>query len=311
MGHRKHGKSKSSHCNCQTKCKRNMYKTIRNECDLVALTKAIKDAGLREAVSTSDPITVFGPTDYAFKNFTPGPTCGSLQETLLYHVVPQYLRAKDLKNDKLYDTLRPGSELGSQLKVRANVYKCPTFNNVVTINGVAIVEANIKATNGVLHKIEQVLCPPAGSLLDLALSNPDLSILVEAVLKANPVVIEALANPNLSLTLFAPTNQAFVALLNESGLTKEQLLNLPCLTDILLYHVLNVGTVFSPAIRCGYTDNVPTLLSNKTVTLKRKCNIKVKDELSRYSKVVSADNLTTNGVAHVVNRVLLPFNPCP
>jgi uncharacterized surface protein with fasciclin (FAS1) repeats len=70
---------------------------------------------------------------------------------------------------------------------------------------------------------------------------------------------------------------------------------------------LKLGTVFSAAFRCGKTCALKTLLKCKRVDIKRKNNIKVIDELCRYSKVVSADNLATNGVAHVIDKVLLPF----
>jgi len=288
-----------------------MYKTIRKQCDLHDLTKALNEAGLREAVATLDPITVFGPTDCAFSKFNPGPTCGNLDEILLYHVVNQRLPASKLENDKLYPTLREGA------KVRANVYSCPTFKDVITINGAKVVEANIKASNGVLHKIDKVLCPPAGTLLELAASTPSLSILAAAVGAADPVVAAALNNPALSLTLFAPDNKAFENLADELGVSLDELLaflldpaNKQVLTDILLYHVLSedVGTVFSAALR-KKTRDVPTLLSGKTVDIKKKRkDIYVIDELHRYSKVVGKDNLATNGVAHIIDEVLLPFS---
>jgi uncharacterized surface protein with fasciclin (FAS1) repeats len=304
-----------------------MYRTIKEQCDLQVLAESIKEAGLKQAICTLDPITVFGPTDKAFKKFAPGETCGNLDEILLYHVVNQKLPAKKLENDKLYDTLRDGPLPGSKMKVRANVYSCPTFNDVITINGAVVVEADIKAKNGVLHKINKVLCPPAGSLLDLAATTPSLSILAAAVQAADPSVAEALNNPDLSLTLFAPDNKAFENLAKELGLTLDELLaflldpaNQQVLTDILVYHVLGleVGTVFSAAIRKGCTPEVPTLLLDKTVNIKRKVKrrcyrksdkIFLIDELNRYSRVVSADNLATNGVAHVIDQVILPFNP--
>lgn len=296
-----------------------MYKTIKRECDLHDLTEAINAAGLKDAISTLDPITVFGPTDCGFIKFKGGPTCGDLSEILLYHVVNQKLSTCALENDKLYDTLRDGLMPGSKMKVRANVYSKPTFKDVVTINGTEIVESNIKATNGILHKIDKVLCPPDGTLLDLAVRTPNLSILVAAVLAADPSVASALNNPDLSLTLFAPDNQAFSNLAEELNISLDDLLsflldpvNQMVLTDILLYHVLaiDVGTVFSVALKKGCTKNIPTLLADKNVDIKRKCkNIYLRDTLDRKAKVVSKDNLSSNGVAHIIDQVILPFNP--
>jgi len=283
-----------------------MYETISNMCDLRELTNAVDSAGLQEAVATLDPITLFGPTNEAFCNFTPGETCGELTDILLYHVVPAAVMSGDLVNDTLVPTAREGA------MVRTNVYNCPTFNDVITINGAEVVKADIEATNGVLHKINKVLCPPAGTILDLAVGNPDFSILVQAVLAADPAVAEALGNPDLSLTLFAPNNAAFVSLLEETGLTLEEVLALPNLTNILLYHVLglSLGTVFSAAIKYCSTPNVPTFLEGKTIDLFRDCcdDIQITDQLNRVSNVVGADVLASNGVVHVIDKVILPEN---
>jgi transforming growth factor-beta-induced protein len=277
--------------------KRNMFETISKECDLQALRDAIVSQNLQNAIATSDPITVFGPINSAFKKFVPSPTCGDLTQILLYHVVPQFLPTKRFVNDSKYPTLREGKS------VRLNVYKCPIFNNVTTVNGVKIVEKNIYATNGVLQKINKVLCPPEGTIAQLVSNNPDFSILLAAVVKAG--LVPALSDPNSSLTVFAPTNQAFENLLVELGITLQQLLDLPNLADILLYHVLG-QTVFSVAIKEGKTWDIPTL-NGKTVDFRRKCKkIDVVDQQKRRARVIGPDVLAENGVIHVIDKVLLP-----
>jgi len=277
---------------------KNMFKTISRQCDLQALKDAIVSQNLEEAIATTPDITVFGPVDKAFKNFVPGPTCGDdLKQILLYHVVPQLLPSDKFVNDTLYPTLREGKSL------RVNVYSCPTFNNVTTVNGVKIVEEDIYATNGVLHKIKKVLCPPSGNVAEVVASNPEFSILLTAVVKAG--LVEALSDPSANLTVFAPTNAAFEALLVELGITLEQLLELPNLSEILLYHVLG-QVVFSAAIKNGKTKDIPTLDNGKTIDLKRKCGkIYVVDQQDRTAKVVGADVLAENGVVHAIDKVLL------
>ena len=281
-------------CGCK-----DMFCLICSQCDLRDLKKALREAGLAEAVATLDPITVFGPTNKAFKSFSSGPTCGTLSEVLLYHVVNQKLKSCQLKNDTLYPTLREGKS------VRVNVYERPIFRDVITVNGAEVVEADLKACNGVLHKIDQVLCPPAGNIVEIAQSVPDLSILVELVVAAG--LVDALANPDANLTVFAPTNAAFTALLAETGLTLDQIKASPALAQVLLYHVLG-QTVFSAALKSGLTWGIETL-QGETVDICNKCDkIVVRDQLHRKSKVVQKDVLATNGVVHVVDRVLLPFS---
>lgn len=284
----------------------NMFKTIARQCDLQALTDAIVSQGLKEAIATSDPITVFGPTDCAFEKFANSKQCcpcGDLTQILLYHVVPQYLPSCQLKNDTLYDTLRQDD--GVTRKVRVNVYSKP-FRNTIAVNGVEVVEADIKASNGVLHKIDKVLCPPCGTIYGNLQKLPEFSLLVTAIQTAG--LVDALNNPESSLTLFAPDNQAFEKLLEETGLTLEELLNSPELANILLYHVLG-QTVFTVAIREGYTCHLATLLDGKTIDLKRRCGcIKVIDEVERKSKVIGKNLVSDGGVIHKISEVLLPFS---
>ena len=74
-------------------------------------------------------------------------------------------------------------------------------------------------------------------IVQIAQSNPDLSILVEAVAAAG--LVDTLKSPG-PFTVFAPTNAAFVSLLGELGVTKDALLaNNPFLTAVLTYHVLS------------------------------------------------------------------------
>ena len=77
----------SYHKRCQ-----NVYQRIKGQCDLTSLTDAINSASpiIKQTLETADPLTVFAPTNKAFKNV---PECGSLDEILLYHVVPEYLPA--------------------------------------------------------------------------------------------------------------------------------------------------------------------------------------------------------------------------
>ena len=288
-------------------CHKNMFKTIACECDLCSLKNAIVDAGLKEAIKTLDPITVFGPTNKAFKKFQGCDQVADLQSLLLYHVLGQKLKLCSLKSgtDEKYNTSLIQDNVNRQ--VRVNVYSCPTFNNVTTVNGVVVVEEDIKASNGRLNKIKRVLCPPAGTVAAIAAGNPDFSILVTALQTAGLLELGSpLLDPEASLTVFAPTNQAFNALLVELGITLQELLALPNLANILLYHVVG-QTVFSPAIKQGKTKGIPTLDVGNSVSLLRCCDkILVRDNNKRMSKVVLPDVLAENGVIHAIDKVLLP-----
>lgn len=133
-----------------------------------------------------------------------------------------------------------------------------------------------------------------GTIVDVAASNPSFTTLVQAVQAAG--LVETLSGQG-PFTVFAPTNEAFAAL--PAG-TLEKLLkpeNRDILRKILTYHVLS-GTVRSTAIRPGQV----TTVEGSPVTLRvRNGQIAVNN-----STVTTADIQTSNGIIHVINRVLLP-----
>lgn len=132
-----------------------------------------------------------------------------------------------------------------------------------------------------------------GSVVDIAVANPDFSILVEAVTKAGLAGALSAEGP---FTVFAPTNEAFNALFEKLGVTGIKDLTAEQLKPILTYHVVS-GKIMS-------TD-----LSNTSVATLNGKKIKVDVSKGVYineSKVVKADISGTNGVVHVIDRVLIP-----
>ena len=106
--------------------------------------------------------------------------------------------------------------------------------------------------------------------------------------------------PSLSpFTVFAPTDAAFTSALTALGLTKQQLLDRADLADILKYHVLS-GKVMSSGLEA--TQTVSTLLAGKTVTVTKDGSV-VK---FATATVTGADVATSNGVIHVIDKVVLP-----
>jgi uncharacterized surface protein with fasciclin (FAS1) repeats len=138
--------------------------------------------------------------------------------------------------------------------------------------------------------------PPGPSILDIAKSNDDFSILVAALEAAD---LAETFDRNRQFTVFAPTNDAFVALLDELGLTAEELLsNKELLTAVLLYHV-------SPGRR--YATDV---LSSDRIRMLNKqfASISVTGDGAFIdgAKIVATDIEARNGVIHVIDAVLLP-----
>jgi len=116
------------------------------------LLNALKAAALTETLRGAGPYTVFAPTDEAFKQLAPGALNSLLKDTkklkaiLTYHVVSGTLAANDVKAGDI-KTLE-GTPL---LAVRDG--------DRVTVNGAKVVQADIAASNGVIHAIDAVIMP--------------------------------------------------------------------------------------------------------------------------------------------------------
>jgi len=117
------------------------------------LVKAVQAAGLADTLTGNGPFTVFAPTDEAFAKLAPGVLEGllndkeALKSILLYHVVPGKMMASDvLSQEKLISA--EGSPITVSSKMGAKV------------NQSSITATDIKASNGVIHVIDQVIIPP-------------------------------------------------------------------------------------------------------------------------------------------------------
>ena len=140
---------------------------------------------------------------------------------------------------------------------------------------------------------------PERNIVQLAQANPDLGILVEAVVAAG--LVDTLSTGNL--TVLAPTNAAFAALLTELGTTKAALLaNVPLLKAVLSYHVLG-QRVRSADVPLGKAL-VP--LGGGFFKIESSNGLKVTDGRNRVARITATDLQASNGVVHLVDRVLLP-----
>lgn len=120
---------------------------------LSTLNKLLQDAGLADTLRGAGPYTVFAPTNEAFQAL-PKATLDALAKdkaqlaaVLSYHVVPGKVMAADVKPGKA-KTMQ-GAEL--------NLAKAGAF---VTVEDAMVVQADVRASNGVVHVIDRVLLPP-------------------------------------------------------------------------------------------------------------------------------------------------------
>ena len=151
---------------------------------------------------------------------------------------------------------------------------------------------------------DDVAPPPAPlkNIVETAQANPDFSILVEAVAAAD--LATTLSAPGGTLTVFAPTNAAFAALLTELGVTKAQLLaDKPLLTAVLTYHVLPTR-VFKASVPLGAP--ITTVEGGYFKIDEVGSALVITDGRNRTSNITATDIKANNGIIHAVDKVLLP-----
>ncbi|HSR47579.1 MAG TPA: fasciclin domain-containing protein [Anaerolineales bacterium] len=260
------------------------------------LVGALESAGLVEALQGEGPYTVFAPTDDAFAALPAGTleslSVEQLTDILLYHVVSGKVMAADVLglDGQLVDTLLDEKQIAVSID-----------GDTVGINDSKVAIPDIAASNGVIHVIDRVLLPPSdegmgemGTIVDIAVADGRFSTLVGALESAG--LVEALQGQG-PYTVFAPTDDAFAAL--PAGTLES--LSVEQLTDILLYHVVP-GKVMAADVVGLNGQSADTLLDGKQLAIVTDGGtVKIGG-----ATVVITDIVTSNGVIHVIDTVLLP-----
>lgn len=239
-------------------------------------------------------LTVFAPTNDAFTAIATAlgtdingllalPT---LAEVLKYHVLGAEVTAANVTNGAIVNTLSTVNTLKMTKTTTGSVYA----------NHAMVTLADVDADNGVVHVINNVVLP-VETVVDRAIDG-GFSTLVAAVAKAE--LLPALSNPLASLTVFAPTNEAFDDLAGDLGTDINGILALPNLDDVLMYHVLG-SEVLASAITNG-TIVAPLSLSNTLKLTKTMLG----DIFVNQAEVITANVDADNGVVHVIDAVVLP-----
>ena len=327
-----------------------------NKKDFDILLNAVLVAGLEGALAdTEADLTVFAPDDGAFiklaqdlgydggdeegafgvivdtltalGNGNPVPI---LTNILLYHVSPGERSLRRILKAGVVETLLPNATI------------LPVFNRLVDNDPefrdpkLSVWKRGIKASNGVIYKIDRVLIPldlpsPGEGELptitetvlasggDFDDNHHDYDILLNAVLAAG--LEGALADPEAELTVFAPKDYAFIKLardLGYSGSSESEAFSfiataltelgggelVPILTDVLLYHVVPEKLTVKQVV---LSEEINTLLVGGSVTPHGISLVDKAPALRNPKLILRASNLLTgNGRIHTINRVLIP-----
>jgi len=265
------------------------------------LAKLLTSAGLVDTLKGAGPFTVFAPTDDAFKK-VPAATMEALskdpealKKVLTYHVVAGKVPAADVK-------------AGAVKTVEGEDIKVSISDGKVQVNEATVVKTDVFASNGVIHVIDSVLIPPSmaaatGSsgttpaaatkdIVDTAVGAGQFTTLAKLLTSAG--LIDTLKGTG-PFTVFAPTDAAFAKV---PAATLEALGKDPAqLKKVLTYHVV-AGKVLAADVKPGDVKTVEGQPLKITVD---GTTVKVND-----ATVTKTDIVTSNGVIHVIDTVLLP-----
>ena len=257
------------------------------------LASLLTKAGLVDTLSTGGPFTVFAPTDAAFAK-VPKATLDALAENpaqlksvLLYHVVPDRVAAADVVKLTSAKTLE-----GRSVAIKA-------VDGSVYIDKAKVTTPDVTASNGVIHVIDSVLIPnaapatPAKNIVQTAIAAGQFKTLASLLTKAG---LAGTLQGKGPFTVFAPTDAAFAkvpkATLAAVGKDKAKL------RAVLLYHVVKGKVTAAQAMKLRSAKT----LQGKSLSI-RVSGGKV---LVGGATVTKADVTASNGVIHVINKVLIP-----
>ncbi|MEG3657381.1 fasciclin domain-containing protein [Arenibacter palladensis] len=282
------------------------------------------DAGLVDLLQTDGPFTVFAPTDTAFAallealgddynslaDFDTPEEKALLAQILKYHVVAGAAAySTDLSNGQMIETAQGES-------VTVNLTGGVFIQDKTDVDA-AVAPADIAASNGVVHVIDKVLLPqealdalmpPTPNIVELAMDTEFLSLLVGALVQADAGLVDLLQTEG-PFTVFAPTDTAFAALLEALGDDYNSLADFDTpeekalLAQILKYHVVAGAAAYSTDLSDGQMIETA---QGESVTVSLTGGVFIQDKTDVDAAVAPADIAASNGVVHVIDKVLLP-----
>lgn len=259
------------------------------------LVEALQRTNLVSTLQGDGPFTVFAPTNAAFTAL--GVDLGTitdaeLTDILLNHVIGAKVNAGDLADGQSYvNTAAVAGPNGEALSILIE-----KNSEAVSINGNSkVTTADVNADNGVIHIVDQVIVPL--DVVGHASANTNFTSLVGALSTAPGGLVSALQATG-PFTVFAPLNSAFTEIEDVvASLTPEQL------NTVLTYHVVAGSNVQSSALSNGQSVSS---LSGQEFTVNLENGASLTDQGGGQANIVIVDVQATNGIIHVLDKVIIP-----
>ena len=279
---------------------------ILNDTNFSSLEALMVKANLATTFDGTDPHTVFGPDNAAFaaSGITPavinGYSPAQAQTIFLYHTLISKVMAADLPTGPHATVLTFAGDSIFITKDAGNIF----------INGNKVIEADIPADNGVIHKINRVLNPPATNIEEAIVIN-GLDSLAKAIARATNDStgysgLDSALNSSL-ITMFAPDDSAFAYLLDTLSITNIDSIGVDTLVNVLTYH-LTQGRIFSSDLTDGPLTMLPggNALIGLTNGPGGGPTITGSGNAGIPSNIIGPNIISRNGAVHIIDRILLP-----
>lgn len=279
---------------------------FENNLSYSSFNAALEITDIKKRLEGNDHFTVFAPNNAAFNTFLSERGYANLNavpeevlnQLVLNHIVEGEINASNLTSGYL-TTLSTFAPKFKNLSLYVNVSDHITLNN-----SSRVIHPNLEVENGVIHAVDAIIALP--DVTTFVFADPDLEILASALTRENNFPFMGLlqnpANP-APFTVFAPGNNAFVSLLQELELGSIDELEEDILASILSYHIVLESNLRSEDFING--TEIQTLQSQK-FTLNTGTGISITDLNEREINVNFTDIQATNGVIHIIGKVMLP-----
>jgi transforming growth factor-beta-induced protein len=261
--------------------------------------------------SPSTVKTFFAPTNDAFlkaKIVVATTSASDLANVLKYHMLLTEVGSSDLPLTAFATPAPVTSLTTSDFYLSNNNSDNKSATDSIFINGTsAVKDVDLQSGGSVFHSVDNVLIAPSKTLATIITDstkakNPQFTELLKA-LKITGLIDEA-TDATTTLTVFAPTDEAFKKLYEDLVVDNINDIPVGTLTDVLSLHILS-GRVFSTDLpRRNYTS---TTLLGEDIIINAK-DLKVKDPNSSEANLKDVNTHATNGVIHKIDKVLLPLD---
>jgi uncharacterized surface protein with fasciclin (FAS1) repeats len=273
----------------------NIDSKITARAELSIFQAALKKTRLDIFTKGGGPFTIWAPTNTAFANIgiSKEADLNTLDSNLLVQILTYHIQAVS----RSYNEIPLGPNANMVTQGGLTQYASRKTGGTAYINGAAVTEPNIQASNGYMHVINRVLVPPFFNMAASLALMPNYKLMLQAITRT---ATSTTTNP---LTIFAVPNSVMLdAGFDSTAIASATGANLTALTAVIRYHVIN-KRIFSPDFIAGAVKTVQG--GNILIGTGTSITVKGNGNASPF-QVTSSDFVTTTGVIHSINGLLLP-----